>query len=554
MSPFKFYHAAAICFVILFVMACKTFYKTKTINTGSSSTLAAKNVDSLQKTNRYFILRNGDNAYYIKNIQLSADQKTANCVLDSLSVYNRLHLAWPANRFQYKPKDAFSNGVINEVHFYIEEDKTAQLGNYTLSLDKVKKIEILEHDKKRTTNSHVAGTVGTVVGVAAVVGLIILATKSSCPFVAAYDGTGFSLQGEIYGGAIYPQLNRYDYLPLKMAPTTEGTLQLKITNELKERQYTDLARLWKISHSARTKVYVDEKGNLLSVVNPQMPVSATLNEKRNVVAALKKQNDYHLVSMEDSSRSDARNEVVMKFKKPANAGKGKLILSLKNSYFLDLLYGELAKGFGSFYATYIKQQKTKTAEELLKWVKEQQIPLDISVNTNTGWRNITSLTTVGPLAFRETAIAIDLSDINTHEVEIKLGCGFMFWELDYAAMDFSEDKNFSVEKLNPVTAIDETGKNVLAELSKEDGIYLDQPSIGNSATITYRSNVAPRNGVEFSYVLESKGYYEHLRDFTNPPDIKFLEQFRKPNAFPLFGIKVYKKVKDESYALMQSSN
>jgi hypothetical protein len=554
MFSLKFYHLAAIFFVILFAVACKTFYKTKTITTSPNSTIAAKNVDSLQKTNRYFILRNGEESYYIKNIQLSADQKTASCVLDSLSVYHRLHLKWPSNRFQYKPKEELTNGVINEVHFYIPKDNSAQLGNYTLSLDKVNKIEILEHDKKRTTNSHVAGVVGGTIGVAAVVGLIILATKSSCPFVAAYDGNDFSLQGEIYGGAIYPQLSRYDYLPLKMAPTTEGTLQLKITNELKERQYTDLARLWKINHSPNTRVLVDEKGNLLSVADPQLPLSAILNGKRDVLPALKKHNDYHLVFMEDSSRNDARNEVVIKFKKPATTNNGILVLALKNSYFLDLLYGELAKGFGSFYTTYIKQQKAKTADELLKWVKEQQIPLDISVNTNQGWKNVTSLTTIGPLAFRETAIPIDLSDITGNEVEIKIGCGFMFWELDYAAMDFSEDKNFSVEKLDPISAIDETGKNVLSEVLKEDGLYLDQPSIGNSATLTYKSQQAAAKETIQTYVLESKGYYEHLRDFTNPPDIKFLEQFRKPNAFPLFGIRLYKKVKDESYALMQSAN
>ena len=48
--------------------------------------------------------------------------------------------------------------------------------------------------------------------------------------------------------------------------------------------------------------------------------------------------------MDDTTPVNAGNDVVMKFTKPVAAKNAKLLLSLKNSYFLDLLYGELAKG------------------------------------------------------------------------------------------------------------------------------------------------------------------------------------------------------------------
>jgi hypothetical protein len=258
--------------------------------------------------------------------------------------------------------------------------------------------------------------------------------------------------------------------------------------------------------------------------------------------------------MDDSSRLDVRNEIILKFKKTAGADKGKLVLSLKNSYFLDLLYGELAKGFGTYYATYFNQQKKKPAEELLKWVKEQQIPLDISVHTDKGWQTVTSLTTIGPLAFRETALEVDLSSVKTDEVEVKLGTGFMFWEIDYTGMDFSKDEQFSVEKLEPVAATDETGKNVLPQLAQEDAVFLDQPSIGNAATIVFKSKRSINRESMQTYVLESKGYYEHIREFSNPPDLRFLEQFRKPGAFPLYGLSLYKKIKNESLQSLAKTN
>jgi hypothetical protein len=542
---------SALVLVVVIFFACKAYYKANTVNPASSAT----SVDSLKKINRYFILRNGDEAYYMKNIELSTDQKTAQCVLETLPLEHLTHLTnGIKGKGEYKRTSPANMNVVNEVHFFMEKDKKAEIGNYTLQLDKVNRIEVLEHDKKRTTNSYVVGAVGYTLGSLAVVGLIILATKSSCPFVAAYDGNEFSLQGEIYGGSIYQQLSRLDYLPLKMAPMADGSLQLKITNELKEIQYTDFARLWKVNHSKDSKIMVDEKGNLLSISNPQAPVEALLNGKKKVMASLNKASDFNLIYMDDSSLVNARNEITMKFKKPAGANKGKLFLSLKNSYFLDLLYGELAKGFGTYYASYMNEQKKKSKEELLKWVKEQQLPLDVSVLTEKGWQNTTSITTIGPLAFRETAIEVDLSNVKTDEVEIKLGSGFMFWEIDYAAMDFTTDKNFSVEKMDPESATDETGKNVLPELINEDGNYLNQPSIGNSATIVFRSKSTGDASSAQTFILETKGYYEHIRDFKNKPDIKFLEQFKKPGAFPVYGMGLYKKIKKESLEGFAKSN
>lgn len=541
---------SAVALSCLMILSCSTYYKSNSMNTPPS----ASGLDNLRGSGRVLIFRNGDEAWYIKSMELSADQKIAHCVLDVLPSNHMLHVSQGnTGNMKYQRKDLNEAGVVNEVHFYTAKDTTAAVGNYTLSLEKIFKIEVLEHDTKRTKNSHTLGVIGVTVGIAALAAIIIAVTKSSCPFISAYDGNDFSLQGEIYGGAIYPQLVRKDYLPLNMKPLPDGSLQLKITNELKERQYTDYVKLWKISHPRGTKVFVDEEGNLLSVTDPQQPVEAVLNENKNVLPLLQAANDYGVVYMDDSTRTNARNEIKLKFKKPAGAGSGKLILSLKNSYFLDLLYGELAKGFGTYYATYTAQQKKKSKEELLKWVSDQQIPLAVSVSTGRGQQSVANLTTVGPLAFRETAIQVDLSNVTGDEVEITLGSGFMFWEIDYAAMDFTNDIGFQVEKINPSSAIDENGKNVLSQLVEEDGKYLEQPIIGNAATISFKSNTASDNGMLQTHILESKGYYEHIRDFSNPPDLKFLEQFKTPGAFSKFGLTQYRKMSKESHIAAKSN-
>ncbi len=547
-KPNTFKCLLLVLFTLTLISACQNFYK------ATARPKEAASIDSLTKLNRYFILRSGSQAYYMKNIVLSNDRKTLETVLDSLPPAHRLHLVNEYNgKMRYFKSRVFDVGVLSEVHMYIPQDNTAAIGaRYTLPLDQVQKIEVIEKDKKRTMSSYVIGAIGATVGAFAVAAIIAVALKSSCPFVSAYDGEQFSLQGEIYGGAIYPQLTRYDFLPLKMAPLADGSLQLKISNELKERQYTDIAELLVVTHNKNIKVLADEKGNLYSVSGAQPIVSAWFN-KKEVSSTLQRPGDNAILYMDDTTSADARNEVVMKFNKPGGSQKSKLVLTLKNSYWLDLLYGELAKGFGSYYATYIKQQRSKPAAELVKWISDQQIPLEVSIKTTQGWKKIMAVTTVGPLATRQMIIPIGIEDLSSSTIEIKLSSGFMFWEIDYAGMDFTEEEAFSVQKLSPVKATDEGGKDVLTFLQKDDNHSLAQPQIGKVATLVYKPNVLSGPNETQTYFLKTKGYYEHIREYKNKPDAAFLRQFTKPNALPIYGKSLYKKVAEQSLSSLASA-
>ncbi len=167
------YKISAMVLVAAIFVACKTYYKANYIGPSSS----VKAVDSLKKNNRYFILRNGDEAFYIKNIELSTDQKTAQCTLDLLPLKHQLHLSKGRDgRMWYSTKDSLYKEVINEVHYYMPKDNTAVIGNYTLQLDKVNKIEVLEHDKKRTKSSYITGAFIATGGILVIVVIIAAIT------------------------------------------------------------------------------------------------------------------------------------------------------------------------------------------------------------------------------------------------------------------------------------------------------------------------------------------------------------------------------------------
>jgi hypothetical protein len=528
----------AVFILLLSGQSCMNYYK---ISKTPKNTATPDNIVQANPQ-RYFILRSGSNAYYMNNIVLSSDRKSLTCTLENLPPEHQLHLrsgrAGHMRYKKYKPEAV----VLNEVHLYIQQDNTTGAGNsYTLFLDKVQKIEVLEKDKGRTTTSYILGGLGYTVGALVVATVIIIATKSSCPFVSAYTGNDISLQGEIYGGAIYPQLARHDYIQLKMAPASNGNLQLQISNELKERQYTDLAELMVVTHNRDVRMLVDEYGKLYSVSNPITPVAANADNK-DVLSLVKQQNDNQLYAFDDTLAAKGSNQLQLTFNKPADVKKAKLILRLKNSYWMDYVYGKMTEGFGNYYNTFIQQQHNKPVEDLKRWIKDQEIPLHVSIYTFAGWQKAADITTFGPLATRETVIPLDLTAVNEKSIKVQLSCGFMFWEVDYAAIDFSNDAQFNVTQLSPLKATDETGTEVTQLLTTADGNYLEQPVPGNAVNIEYAFAPEKDKNKTQTFILHAKGYYEHVRDYKSLPNVTFLEQFKKADALSLYSMKLYKDV------------
>jgi hypothetical protein len=172
-----------IGFVLLSInTGCSNFYKATQTSLGSTAE-RSKVIESLKQQNKYFVLRNGSQAYSMKNINLNADQKTLECMLDTLFYKHQLHLENGRNgKMKYLKQNQEDLAVLNEVHFYIEPDNAVQMGQHTLQLDKIQKIEVIEKDKKRTTNSYVLGAAGITVGSLVVVAGALALMISSITF------------------------------------------------------------------------------------------------------------------------------------------------------------------------------------------------------------------------------------------------------------------------------------------------------------------------------------------------------------------------------------
>ena len=161
------------------------------------------------------------------------------------------------------------------------------------------------------------------------------------------------------------------------------------------------------------------------------------------------------------------------------------------------------------------------------------MPLAVYLQTGTGLKFIDYFNLPGPMADKEDVMQIDLSDIQSNKVNLKLVSGVLFWDFDYIGMDFTTQEQFNKTNIPLYSAVDENGKNVSSLLVKDDKKYLIQPLPINKTDLSFLvSEYVP--GMERSFFLHSKGHYEILRETKGKPDIAYLKTFLEPGTFIKF--------------------
>jgi hypothetical protein len=491
---------------------------------------------------KVFIYRTPSRSFLLENIALNAESGQIIGVLQAVPTVHETYIKEKGKTYAYKPESSL---VTSEVHLFGSLDTEKNYGDTVkIPLKDIARMEVMERDKWHSTISTVFVGIGIAAGVGAIAAVIVAATKESCPFISVYDGEHYLLQGETFGGAVYPSLARADFVPLPAAAIGKE-LNLMISNELKEKQYTDYADLILVTHSPGQKIVVSPTGELWQLQQIVKPQKAWLNAKLEVTDTVY-ESDNRSCSFNDTTLPTAVNKLTLTFPHPGDNQEACLVLDLRNSYWLDDSYNKATSKLGSYYPAWIEQQKQKPASALIAWQEMQHLPLTISINTPQGWQEIMKLKTIGPLMNREVAIPLGILP-QMQEIEIGLSTGFMFWELDKAQLATVEKVSESaVVTIKPSLATDEGGNKVLAPLLQADGHYLEQLEAGKRAFITYKIPGYSK-AKSYSAFLHTYGYYEPIRTFTGPTDHAFLQAMQQPGAFTEFSKNRYRELIKSAY-------
>ncbi len=525
---FNFSRSRSVSFFLALIML---FYAVS-CNQFVVRSIEPKKLVSLEETSshpKHFIVHTGEYLYEIQNLSIEGDNLVGKMAPVTGSVYY--------SSMMEKPYIINHDDILNEVHLFLTTTIEPQsVGKVSLPFKDIKEVRVIAYDRS-------GELLGLTILVGSLVGLVIIAlasfTFTSCPFVYVQDGDSYKFVGEIFGGAIGQNLCRNDYLPLPALQTKDSFYQLQIKSDLEEREYIDLLQLVSVQHPAGTRVLTDQSGQVHLLRSEHFPLRAQTFDNVDIRFTLQnKTNDFYSFNNEDSSR----NGVFLTFKKPQDARTANLILNVKNNLWIDQVLNEYFSKFGNKFDSWMSEQAKFPSEDRIQNILKGDLPLRVYLKKQGQWQKIEELNAVGPLALKELLVPLNLSGIDSDEIELKLESGFMFWDLDYAAMDFTPESpsQLFITHLNPISALDKANQDQTLLLKAADQNYLEQKAVGESITLKYPQ--APTlEGMKQSFFLESRGYYELVRKFKGTPQVDELNQLKAPGAFSDFSRKEYLK-------------
>jgi len=492
-----------------------------------SSEPPANTISKMQDEHKYIIVHLDDKLWQLSDIIIEQENITGK-ISDLSSIVNYKTVKKDApNRYK---KD--ESQILNEVHIYTTEFTKIGSTKITFPIKAISKIEVYDKATGATIASWAFSGLAVGIGALGVLWIIVLLTKSSCPFIYTFNGKDYIFTGEIFSGATQPGLERDDYLLLPSNASTDKTYKIKITNEVHEIQSVNFAELLIFDHPENTSVLIDKNGIPYSFNKPISPVEAKSTGNKNILPLVINRDTLIYSGNETKIGKDGIDEVVMKFIKPENAESSRLIIRAKNSFWLDVLISKLHKLFGERYNSYSLKEEKTSGDKLRKWLLEQNIPLSVYIEKNGRWEFIDYFNIAGPMALRDEIMPINLKGINSDTIKIKLKTGFLFWEIDYAGMDFSKNEEMKPVAVPVKTAIDNNNLDIRGLLINRDNGYYVQKQTGDAAVLTFDK---PLQGEGTrSVFLHTRGYYKILREQTGKAEKKKLRTFRKPNRVPAF--------------------
>jgi len=437
--------------------------------------------------------------------------------------------------FEDKAEQKYAAG---QLHIYLDKDFAFPYGQEkdAIPFSGITLIKDFQVDRKRNNDRHVLPVVLGVLGgmTTALVGVIVVACN--CPYVYTSDGSVFNFSGTMFTGALYKNLERDDYMPLGSARLEEG-VELKVMNVKREQQFTNLAELIVAEHPQNLHVLSDKQGTLHTYRVPVAPVSAVSAERFDHTPEVAAK-DNSFFSFKDDQDKDPLNDIVLSFIRPAGALSGKLILNVKNTEWSGFTYDKICRLLGEKYGEWTERQSAKSREELVSAALKQGGPLAVYMKTGKGWEYVDFVNVVGALAARDVLVPLDLSALSSDTVSIRLKCGFMFWDLDYAGMDFTKDEPLKLTVLKPVSALDSTGLDHKAELMADDASYLQHYNTKDYVVIRFDTMHTQSEMVQTVF-LHSKGYYSRMERYEGKPQYHALLKIRKPGGFSAFSKEQY---------------
>ena len=360
-------------------------------------------------------------------------------------------------------------------------------------------------------------TLGVIVGIFVVIGLIAMATKESCPFVYSYDGEKFVFDAEPLGGATTRGLQRSELSKLESIKEVDGKYKIMVRNEVEETQYLDQLSLYVVDHSSDYEIYPDISCNIHSIKNLTTPLFSQDENGKDLSKFIEKPDNLYwqtkLPVEEPISQNNHRHQLTFAFPKPADAKNAKLIINAGTTLWGSNMIREMLLLYGNsvddWYNSIDSSEIQK--ETMMKFIEREELYLlKLWVKEADGWKMQTIIQGGGPFVTETRSYDLDLSGITGDTLFIKVNPPYGFWTMDYLAIEYESFPTHLMTEAKIVSATDSYNSDISGILSFIDDNYVMMPLVGDYFIVEFEVPQLDENLVRTIF-LKSTGYYEiHL--------------------------------------------
>ena len=502
---YKWKKLSLLTIIVLLFSGC-TFYK----NVSIEDTPA--NIEEQFHYNMLFIIHNKSLS---KQYVLTSPQYFKNVL--SGTVVNIPEGKTPdLRRTNFPKRTSTAYDPLAVVHILTTNDDF-DLGETSISLDDIKSITYHEKAIGVSLLATTALTSGIVVGGFAA----FLAIACSCPEITTYNNDFEVHHGSLFPGAMLNSLERDDYLILKNPVLKDDEINIRIANVTSETQYINQLQILEVEHKGFENIAITNENDLVAFNKSVAPISAIENNLEDISNLLAKKDDQNFQF--DNRAAKKLNEVVLTFDKSNLSNNPALVIHAQQAKWLDTVATVMLSQAGNYQEKWTQNKDDRMSSD--KWKKDNQkrgLSLNAYLKKDDKWEYISTYHDVGTSSKRTLLMPIDLTKINTNNIEIKLESAFKIWEIDYAGLTNSWSTDIISNPLEINTVTNQNGVNILETIASNDKKEVTQQE-GDFIEI----NITANTSNESTLVLHGFGYYHKHSKFDNNINVLFFAKFKQ---------------------------
>jgi hypothetical protein len=302
-----------------------------------------------------------------------------------------------------------------------------------------------------------------------------------------------------------------EWTPVSAEPGEDGKCRLRLENASGVPRGVDEAKLVVVDHPPGVGVAPDCRGVMRTFSAPEPPAQTADEDGQDITDLVRAKDDVFWRSPAGDPASDLkthpRDELTFEFPKPAGACRAKLVVSATNSAWRAQFAGEVLTSSGG-------AATDQTARPVYQ--ESEYNKLRVRILTVFGWETGQVIFVDGPLPAGDMIYDLDLGDVGTDSLWLKIDPPAGYWLIDRLALDYSEDVDVEAGEIEAEDVDSPDAAAILEALAVEDGSTLFLEDSGSWSVLTF-TLPPPKDGMERTLFLRTVSCYETLSPLASPP-------------------------------------